>query len=79
MLIPDIFSVVDWSDIQNIAGLPLRIGHHLHDVVSVRGDAEAVRRDDGMDGIVVARHGATKMEFKSIERRRLLKGRLMLK
>lgn len=43
--------------IQNIARLPFGIGHHLDDVVSVRGDAEAVRRDDGMNRVVVARHG----------------------
>lgn len=43
-------------DIQNIAGLPFGIGHHFYEVVPMWGDAEAVRRDDGMDGVVVGRH-----------------------
>ena len=43
-------------NIQNIAGLPFGIGHHFYEVVPVWGDAEAVRRDDGMDRVVVDRH-----------------------
>lgn len=48
--------VVDESNIQDIARLPFSVGHHLYEVVSVCDDAEAVRRDDGMDRIVVGRH-----------------------
>ena len=60
ILVLEISLVVNYHDIQDIARLPLGVGHHLHDVVSMRSDAEAVRRDDGMNGIVIARHGAKK-------------------
>ena len=36
------------------------------------GDAEAVRRDDGMNGIVVARHSVKRRYFGSIGEKYLL-------
>lgn len=45
------------SDIQDIARLPLCVGHHFDEVIAVRREAEGVGGGDGVDGVVVGHGG----------------------